>query len=78
LPKTPPDGKSGVLLLDAKRIEQMRRRLEDQSLELSRLALGVERRHISAGEISKTLLLTVRSLDLEMRELEGIQCGRLQ
>lgn len=80
LSQTPcdPDGKSERLLLDAKRIKEMHRRLEVQSLDLSRLALDVDRRHISAADIVKHLLFTVRFLDLELRELEGIETGRLQ
>jgi hypothetical protein len=68
----------GELRISKKRIEGMRGRLEDQALELSRLALDLNQRRAITVVVVKRLLFTVQSLDLEIRELNGIEAGQLR
>ena len=66
------------VVLEKKRIENMKSRLEDQSIQLSRLAILANQQRISHGDIAKNLVLAVQSLDLELRELSGIEIGQLR
>jgi hypothetical protein len=68
----------GELRISKERIKGMRSRLEDQALELSRLALDINQRRTITVVILKRLSFVVQSVDLEIRELTAIEESRLQ
>ena len=73
------DGTQGDrLMLEKKRIANIKSRLEDQSIQLSRLAILTNQQRISHVDIAKNLVLAVQSIDLELRELGGIEVGLLR
>jgi hypothetical protein len=69
---------SAEVRVPIKRIQDMRARLQDQSLRLSLLAMTANERRLIAGDIARHLLLCIKSLSAEMQELEGIEAGQLR
>lgn len=70
--------KACELRISKKRIADFRSRMEDQCIQLSRLALTVNQRRMINREIAEHILVAVRYLDIEVRELSAIENGQLR
>jgi hypothetical protein len=71
---------SGVVRVPKKQIEEMRGRVENECVHLSRLALAANHKTMieSPAYFAEHLLLAVYALDLEIRALASIEAGELR